>query len=86
MALFFNILPILNYTAGYMHGNASVGGRKPDAKYTYSFLGTSTLFSFGYAANIKPPVHPLLAITASIFATGGMFCMGHMTARMVKDT
>lgn len=86
MALFFNILPILNYTAGYMHGNATVHGRKPDPKYTYSFLGTSTLFSFGFATTIKPPVHPLVAITASIFASGGMFCMGHMTARMIRDS
>lgn len=85
MALFFNILPILNYTAGFIHGNASLDGRKPNPKYTYSFLGTSTLFGIGYAANIKPPVHPLFAVTASILGTGGMFCMGHMTARIADD-
>ena len=86
MSMIVNIFPILNYTTGFIHGNTTRVGKKPAPKYTYSFLGTSTLFGYGYITTIKPQVHPLLAITASIFATGGMFCMGHMTGRMISDS
>jgi hypothetical protein len=86
MTMFLNVFPILNFTAGVLHGNASARGKPTNPKYTYSFLGTSALFAIGYASQIKPPVNPLIAITASIFATGGMFCMGHMTARIADDS
>ncbi len=84
--MFLNVFPILNFTLGVLHGNASVRGKPTNPKYTYAFLGTSVLFTIGHAAQIKPPVHPLTTIAASIFATGGMFCMGHMAARIADDT
>jgi hypothetical protein len=86
MAIFYNIFPILNFTTGFLHGKATAGGKKPDPKYTYSLLGISTFFAYGHITNIKPAVHPLMAVAGSIVATEGIFCMGHMTARIADNT
>ncbi len=84
-----SILPSIVYGAGMINGFAMNKNRKIDAKYKYGFLSLASVFNL---ATILPSTGPVtlgafgVSVSATLFGTGAVYCMGHMTARMLKDT
>ena len=84
-----SMLPSIIYGAGMINGFAMNKNRKLDAKYKYGFLSIATLFNIG---NTLPATGPVtlgafgVGVSAAVFGTGAVYCMGHMTARMLKDS
>lgn len=83
-----SMLPSIIYGAGMINGFAVNKNRKLDAKYKYGFLSLATVFNL---ATTLPATGPAslgafgMSVAAAAFGTGATYCMGHMTARMLKD-
>ena len=84
-----SMLPTIIYGVGMINGFAMNKNRKVDSKYKYGFLSTATVFNL---ATTLPTTGPVTlgafgtSVTAAAFGTGAVYCMGHMTARMLKDS
>lgn len=83
-----SMLPTIIYGAGMINGFAVNQNRKLDTKYKYGFLSIATMFNIG---NTLPATGLITlgafgtGVAAATFGTGAVYCMGHMTARMLKD-
>ena len=80
--------PFIIYTAGVVNGIVENNQKKVDAKYKYGFLANASVLQLARTttpkeAGVKLPFGMHFGV--SCFVTGMIFCMGHMTSRMIKD-